>query len=128
MDLSPTRAPYNRRQYRGNNAYTNATIAQDEYNNVADTSGQQGYQCQCPKGPCFNCGKMGHFAKDCRSNPLSNISYMDTVDKEMQNVPQPNIAPRANVSQLKAQIDALSTEDNNALIEAMGSSQDFTPA
>jgi hypothetical protein len=53
---------------------------------------------------------------------------MDTVDKEMQNVPQPNIAPRANVSQLKAQIDALSTEDNNALIEAMGSSQDFTPA
>jgi hypothetical protein len=53
---------------------------------------------------------------------------MDTVDDDMQNIPQPNIAPRANITQLKAQIDVLSTEDNDALIEAMGSSQDFTPA
>jgi Retrotransposon gag protein len=43
MDLSCTRAPYNRRQYWGNNVYTNTTIAQDEYNNVADASGQQSY-------------------------------------------------------------------------------------
>jgi hypothetical protein len=71
---------------------------------------------------------MGHFAKNCRSNPSSNISYMDVVDEDMQHISQPTITPRANVSQLKAQIDALSTEDNDALIEAMGSSQDFNPA
>jgi hypothetical protein len=53
---------------------------------------------------------------------------MDVVDDDMQNVPQPNIAPQTNITQLKAQIDALSTEDNDALIEAMESSQDFTPA
>ena len=53
---------------------------------------------------------------------------MDTDDDNMQNVPQPNITPQTNVSHLKAQIDALSTEDNDALIEAMGSLQSFTPA
>jgi hypothetical protein len=93
MDLSHIRAPYNRRQYRGNNAYTNTTVMQDKYNNVVDVSGQQSYQCQCPKGPCFNCGKMGHFIKDCRGNPSSNISYMDIVDDDMQHVPQPSITP-----------------------------------
>jgi hypothetical protein len=71
---------------------------------------------------------MGHFTKDCRSNPLSNISYMDSVDDSMQQVPQPNITPQANIMHLKAQINALSTEDNDTLIEVMGSSQDFTPA
>jgi hypothetical protein len=52
---------------------------------------------------------------------------MDTEDDDMQNVPQPNITPRANISHLKAQIDTLSKKDNDALIEAMGSLQDFIP-
>jgi hypothetical protein len=58
---------------------------------------------------------MGHFAKDCRSNPSSNISYMDMEDDNMQNVPQPNITPRANVEHIKAQIDALSQADNDTV-------------
>jgi hypothetical protein len=45
---------------------------------------------------------MGHFAKDCRSNPLANINYMDAIDKDMQYVPQLNITPRANITQIKA--------------------------
>jgi hypothetical protein len=47
---------------------------------------------------------------------------MDAINKDMQYVPQPNIAPQTNVAQLKAEINVLSTEDNDALIEAMGSS------
>jgi Retrotransposon gag protein/Zinc knuckle len=126
MDLSHTRTPYNRRQYQNNNAYTNATQA--EYNNVANTPVQQDYQCWHPKGPFFNCGKIGHFAKDCHSSLSANINYMDTVDDKMQHIPQPNITPHTNIPQLVAQINALSTEDHNTLIEAMGSSQDFIPA
>jgi hypothetical protein len=53
---------------------------------------------------------------------------MDAVDADMQHVPQPSIVPQTNVAHLKAQIDMLSTEDNDALIEAMGLLQDFTPA
>jgi hypothetical protein len=53
---------------------------------------------------------------------------MDTEDDDMQNIPQPSITLRANISHLKVQIDTLSEKDNDALIEAMGSSQDFIPA
>jgi hypothetical protein len=51
---------------------------------------------------------------------------MDMINDEMQHIPQPNITLQANIAQLKAQIDALSTEENDTLIEAIGSSQDFT--
>jgi hypothetical protein len=53
---------------------------------------------------------------------------MDTEDKDMRNIPQPNIQPRANIGHIKAQIDTLSKVDNDTLIDAMGLSQDFTPA
>jgi hypothetical protein len=53
---------------------------------------------------------------------------MDAIDKDMQHIPQPSITPRPNINQLVAQIDALSKEDHDFLIEAMGSSQDFLPA
>jgi hypothetical protein len=59
---------------------------------------------------------------------MSNINYMDAIDEDMQNVPQPTITPQTNVANLRAQIDALSPEDNDALIGMMGSTQDFTPA
>jgi hypothetical protein len=60
--------------------------------------------------------------------PCSNISYIDSAEEDMQNVPQPTITPRTNIANLKAQIDALSVEDNDSLIEMIGSTQDFTPA
>jgi Zinc knuckle len=125
MDLSRTRTPYNRRPSQ-NNTYSN--FVQPEYSNTADAPVQQDYRPRRPKGPCFNCGKPGHFAKNCHSRQTANINYMDSVDEEMQHVPQPNIAPRHDVNQLVAQIDALSKEDHDSLIEAMGSSQDFLPA
>jgi hypothetical protein len=53
---------------------------------------------------------------------------MDTTEEDMQNILQPNISPRTNIANVKAQIDALSIEDNDLLIEMMGSTQDFTPA
>jgi hypothetical protein len=53
---------------------------------------------------------------------------MDTVEDDIQNISQPTITPRTNVANLKAQIDSLSTKDNDTLIEMMGSMQDFIPA
>jgi hypothetical protein len=53
---------------------------------------------------------------------------MNIAEEEMQNMPQPTITPRTNIASLKAQIDLLSFENNDVLIEMMGSTQDFTPA
>jgi Zinc knuckle len=126
MDVSRTWAPYNCRQYQGNNAYTNTMSTQ--YTNAATTQPQEEPRRPQPKGPCFNCRKPGHFTRDCRSAPNSNINYMDATKEDMQNVPQPTITPQTNMANLKAQINSLSSEDNNTLIEMMGSMQDFTPA
>jgi hypothetical protein len=53
---------------------------------------------------------------------------MDAMKEDMLNIPQLTITPQANVANLKTQIDSLSPEDNDMLIEMMGSTQDFTPA
>jgi hypothetical protein len=53
---------------------------------------------------------------------------MDMTEDDIQNVPQLTITPCINVASLKAQINALSPMDNDALIELMGFTQDFTPA
>jgi len=55
---------------------------------------------------------------------------MDFQDPEMNEIPGPTIQPRANVAQLKAQLDALNEQENDALINLMGGgqSQDFPKA
>jgi len=55
---------------------------------------------------------------------------MDFQDPEMSEIPGPTIQPRVNVAQLKAQLDALNEQENNALIGLMGGggSQDFSKA
>jgi len=55
---------------------------------------------------------------------------MDFQDPEMNEIPGPTIQPRVNVAQLKAQLDALNDQENNALINLMGGgqAQDFLKA
>ena len=73
---------------------------------------------------------MGHYAADCRKRKDTRVNYMDFQDPEMNTIPGPTIQPRANVAQLKAQLDALNEQENNTLINLMGGgqSQDFLKA
>jgi Zinc knuckle len=78
-----------------------------------------------PKGSCFNCREMGHFAAQClKSTP--RVNYMDY--KEPNQIPMPTIQLQINVAMLKAQIDALSPQDNETLISMMKEPQDFHKA
>jgi len=65
-----------------------------------------------------------------RKRKDAHINYMDFQDPEMNEIPGPTIQPRVNVAQLKAQLDALNKQENNALINLMGGgqSQDFPKA
>jgi len=66
---------------------------------------------------------MGHFATDCRRCKEVHVNYKNFQDPEMNRIPKPTIQPRANVAQLKVQLDALNAQENNALIGMMGGAQ-----
>ena len=68
---------------------------------------------------------MGHSAAECRGDTRAN--YMDTYEGEDQ-IPPLNIKPCINVAQIKAQIDMLSPQENDTLIDMMGGEQDFPQA
>jgi hypothetical protein len=53
---------------------------------------------------------------------------MDAEDEDMRRVPQPNLTPQRDMHQLVAEINALSKDDHDLLIEVMGLLQDFLPA
>jgi len=123
MDVSCTQFP--RRRFQANIAEYNQQL-EDKGAHVAQTSAPP----RQPKGPCFNCGIMGHYAADCRKRKDVHINYMDFQDPEMNKIPRPTIQPRANVAQLKVQLDTLDDQENDALINLMGGgqNQDFLKA
>ena len=55
---------------------------------------------------------------------------MNLQDPKMNRVSKPTIQPQANIAQLKAQLDALNDQENDALIGMMGGGQmqDFPKA
>jgi hypothetical protein len=115
MDTSARfRAPYNQ-------WINTSTIPED---NGQAMVAQTNPPCH-PKGPCFKCGEMGHFATQCLKND-QRVNYMDY--KEPNQIPMPTIRPQINIVTLKAQIDALSLQDNETLINMMKEPQDFHKA
>ena len=131
MDIGHSRFPNNHfnnrsrfnnrpHQPRANAAqYDEDDTTQDEIHAI------QTDQPHKPKGPCFNCGKMGHFAMQCRGG--TRVNYMDAYEEEDQ-IPPPNIKLCINIAHIKAQINMLSTQENNSLIDMMGGEQDFPQA
>jgi len=66
---------------------------------------------------------MGHFATDCKRQKATHINYMDYQGPEMNKILGPMIQPQANITQLKAQLDALNAQENDTLIGLMGGAQ-----
>src|SRR6267142_3962591 len=95
-----------------------------------------------PKGPCYNCGAMGHYTTECdqyegpsddymdeetfpihpddQSSEMSETpDYMNNEDPEMDQIPGPTIRPQINLAQIGAQMNTLTNEEYSELIQRM---------
>jgi hypothetical protein len=118
IDLSRGQAPYNRGgtmgRGRGQWHNTQGNIAQ------ADRPPQP-----CTKGPCFKCGKQGHFTRECCSHTQINYTnYMDKPDNMVGM--QPPLAPVNILDNVLSMFDSLPNDQKDKLIQKYkGGSQDF---
>jgi len=73
---------------------------------------------------------MPYYADDQSSETSEIPDYMNEEDPEMDRIPGPTIRPQINLAQIGAQMNTLTNEEYNELIQRMGEThpQDFLEA
>ena len=93
------------------------------YNN----RGVQGHIAQTNRAPlqCFNCGKEGHFTRNCHQGQWSRANLIDFDDLQSDTTLAP---PGDRIVQLSAEIDLISIDKWVKLAQGMGVAEDFPTA
>ena len=129
MDLDRTwaaRQGYHGRGYQGYQGYQGHVAALGERGGPQIY--QPTYQPPVPKGACFECGQMGHFAQNCpRRKKQERINLLDYQDEGSIDIP-PIPLPRDKVASVKQQLTNLTDHERDALAKEMGLDEDFPAA
>ena len=130
MDLDRTRATrqgYRGRGYQAYQGYQSRVAA------FGERGGPQPYRPQnrnpTPRGACFECGQMGHYARNCpRRKKKESINLIDYDDYEESVDIPPAPVPRDTVASVKQQLTSMTPKERDALAKEMGIDEDFQAA